>query len=103
MWAVAAQNKEIVAAFLSGELCVPPLPNAVDKRRQTALHLAALQGNIEIYKMLLGAGWKENAKDQQTAIPIHLAAGNGHSELIKQFKKALHDINVVDGDGKYEF
>lgn len=59
MWAVIAQNTEVVSAFLSGKLCASFTPNASDSRRQTALHLAAIQGNLEIYKMLLGAGWKE--------------------------------------------
>jgi hypothetical protein len=33
-------------------------------------------------------------------MPIHLAAGYGHSELIKQFKKAMHNVNEEDGEKK---
>jgi ankyrin repeat protein len=64
MWAVAAQNVEVVNAFLNNELGVPCLPNQTDRRKQTALHLAALQGNIEICKKLQGAGWKETVSFQ---------------------------------------
>lgn len=127
MWAVIAQNSEVVNGFVSGELCIPLLPDAHDRKKQTALHFAALQGNYEIYKMLLRAGWKEKvclqakrylydvlnvpcqfnsrnnrlqAKDIETAMPIHLAAQNGHSELIRQFKKAFHNVDEPDDNGR---
>jgi ankyrin repeat protein len=100
IWSVIAQNSEVVNGFVSGELCIPLLPDAHDNRKRTALHYAALQGNYKIYKMLLRAGWKEKAKDIETAMPIHLASINGHSELIRQFKKAFHNVDESDDNGR---
>ncbi|KAI6244126.1 Inversin [Aphelenchoides fujianensis] len=100
MWAVAAQNEEVVGAFLENEMPVVASPNNADKRRQTALHLAATHGNWEICKMLMDQGWQLTAKDNQTATPIHLAAGAGHSELLKYFQQQEFSIDEPDGDGK---
>ncbi|KAI6232401.1 Inversin [Aphelenchoides besseyi] len=100
MWAVAAQNEDVVRAFLENEMPVTVQTHAYDNNRQTALHIAAAQGNCTICKMLMGRGFTLTAKDYQTATAVHLAAGNGHSELLRQFFQQDSNVDDPDGDGK---
>ncbi len=55
----------------------------VDNNGDTALHLAAMKGNIPIIEFLLKKGANINAKDKFGATPLHLAAISGYTDSVK--------------------
>jgi ankyrin repeat protein len=55
----------------------------VDNNGDTALHLAAMKGNIPIIEFLLKKGANTNAKDKFGATPLHLAAISGYTDSVK--------------------
>jgi ankyrin repeat protein len=60
---------------------------------ETALHLAAGEGHLEIVKLLLEHGADVNAKTAyETA--LHLAAGEGHLEIVKLLLEHGADVNA---------
>lgn len=69
---------------------------ATDKRRRTALHLAAESGRIEIVDALLAAGADPGAKDHHGVTPLHLAAMGGHLPAVEALLSASVPIDVQD-------
>ena len=71
----ASNNPEITTMLLTKgadpTLCI----------RQTALHLAAYDGNTECVKLLLDAGADVNAMDNMEQTPLHNAAKRGHAKV----------------------
>ena len=55
--------------------------NAVDENKQTALHIAAQKGHVDVAKVLIQSGADVNAlqKDKWTA--LHLVARDGHDDI----------------------
>eukprot|EP01104_Vermistella_antarctica_P018357 TRINITY_DN6764_c0_g1_i1.p1 TRINITY_DN6764_c0_g1~~TRINITY_DN6764_c0_g1_i1.p1 ORF type:complete len:1266 (+),score=221.68 TRINITY_DN6764_c0_g1_i1:174-3971(+) len=68
--------KGVVAKLLSdyGQLAA----EVVDEDLQTPLHLAALDGRIDMIRLLLNFGASVNAKDKNGWTPLHCSAANGH-------------------------
>lgn len=55
------------------------LVNSTDSNYNTALHLAALEGNVEIVKELLKSSKiLVDSKNELKKTPTHLAAAKGH-------------------------
>ncbi|CAD5229307.1 unnamed protein product [Bursaphelenchus okinawaensis] len=95
MWAVLAQNNEIVKAYLNRELSITVDPNSHDMKKKTALHLAAQKGYLQICKQLINADppWILEREDWNQATPVHLAAGGGHNHLLEFFRLSA-DIDL---------
>ena len=73
--------------------------NARDKRKQTALHLAAKYNKEkDIIVILINYGADTNAKDVDDRAPLHLAASNGsHTVLVVLIEyKVVIDVKDVD-------
>ena len=64
----------------------------------TALHLAALHGNSEMVKLLLGFGADVNARDPFGLSPLHMAAQYGHVNTIEVLLANGADINAKTKD-----
>lgn len=71
-------------------------PNSRAKYGTTALTTAAMRGNLEIVRHLLGAGADPNIRGAQTAAPLTWAADYGHTEVVKVLLEAKADINVQE-------
>ena len=55
-------------------------PRVIDSAKEdgfTALHLASLNGSVEVVGVLMGAGAKVDARDNSGQTPLHLAAAQG--------------------------
>ena len=59
-----------------------------DSNRQTALHLACIKGDLEIYKCLVAKNpFAKNAVDKNSSTPLDLALKNHHKKIIDYDKK----------------
>jgi uncharacterized protein len=66
----------------------------------TALHWAAFREDLELVKMLIGAGADVKAATRDGAItPLFLACTNGNAAIIGELLKAGADANSVNGNG----
>jgi len=62
----------------------------------TALHLAAQNGQIGVAQKLIEAGANVNAPNAHKHIPLHLAAQNGHLNLSKLLVQSGTDLDFKD-------
>ena len=66
----------------------------------TGLHWAALNGNAEIARLLVGAGANLEAATRLGAhTPLHVAAKQGHGELVEVLAEAGADVAAVTETG----
>ena len=80
-----------------GEYVIPA--NFIDHNGETALHIAAENGNHGIVKLLLNLGSNVNIRDFIGQTPLMKAARNGHSNIIRFLleKNAKEDILCARG------
>jgi ankyrin repeat protein len=72
-------------------------PNQADEQFRTALHYAAMNGNLTIVAILIKASAKLDAKDKLGNTPLHLAADRGQTEAVQ----LLLDVGApVDPENK---
>lgn len=64
-----------------------------NEKGETQLHVACINGNIEIVKKLLESGHLTNIRDHFGWTPLHEAANHGHVEIAKLLLKYGADIN----------
>jgi ankyrin repeat protein len=76
--AMLVAREPVVAALLEGGADV----RAVGSAGQTALHGAALLGNLETVKLLLQAGADPALADSAGNTPLHLAAQLGNGDVL---------------------
>ena len=75
-------------------------PNAEDDEGETALHWAAINGRLEIAKILLSAGADINAADNYYgATALIYAARDRHAEIVKLLLSTGTNPNVARDDG----
>jgi len=77
-----------------------PIGNNVffTQKKQTPLHLAAENGQLEVCRLLMGLRANPDAADEKGQKPIHLAAENNHAAVIKLFLK--HQNSLVSSATK---
>ena len=68
-------------------------------RESTPLHMAALKGHIEIYKILMEKVVDKNPFYRGWT-PLHFAALNGHLELCRLILENVNDKNPVSNNGR---
>ena len=51
---------------------------------RTPLHLAALQGHMQLVKLLENSGANVNASDEHGMTPLHKAAVQGHADTVAE-------------------
>ena len=88
--AILAFPKIIKALLLAGADVI-----AVNKRKQTALHLATEQGNIEIVKTLISNRIYVNAPDDEGRTALHLAVEHGNIEIVKTLLSAGVNVHAI--------
>ena len=67
----------------------------------SALHEAALGGNVQVAELLLDHGWDMEARDMRTLTgdrPLHSAAEEGHIEVIQLLAARGAEINCQASD-----
>lgn len=90
----AAQND---AARVRSILAGGGNPNQADEQFHTALHYAAMNGNLTIVAILIKASAKLDVKDKLGNTPLHLAADRDQTEVVQ----LLLDVGVpVDPENK---
>ena len=75
--------------------------NYKDLHANTALHLAAQNGQLGVAEHLIEAGANLNAPNAHKHIPLHLAAQNGHMPMTKVLVDGGSDLNFPDLIGMY--
>jgi len=58
-------------------------PNETDEQTRTGLHVAAINGNLQIAAILIKAGAKVDVTDKLGNTPLHYAADRNQSEVTK--------------------
>ena len=72
-------------------------PNQADDQSRTALHYAAMNGNLQITAILIKAKAKLDPKDKLGNTPLHLAADRSQAEVVQ----LLLDVGVpIDAENK---
>jgi ankyrin repeat protein len=74
--------------------------SARNAQKVTALHGAVARRDIEIVKMLLGAGADPNARQERGFAPLHDAAANGSEPLVELLLKHGARADAKTDDGK---
>ena len=62
-------------------------PQVMDSAKEdgfTPLHLASLNGSVEVVRVLVGRGARVDARDASGQTPIHLAAAQGFFKVSEQ-------------------
>jgi ankyrin repeat protein len=95
---IAAKSNQIedVISFLEKDKKYAKISTV---NNQTALHLAANNGNLELVKLLIEKGADVNAKTNDDATPLHVAANNDNLELVKLLIENDADVNAKTNKG----
>ncbi|XP_066281886.1 protein phosphatase 1 regulatory subunit 12B-like isoform X2 [Branchiostoma lanceolatum] len=74
--------------------------NAINQAGLTALHQAALDGNIDFVKLLVRHGAKVNCQDEDGWTPLHAAVAEGHPQVARFLLRsgARRSVRNADGD-----
>jgi len=62
----------------------------------TALHYAALNGHMELCKVLIRAGVTRDAHTKVNRTPLHLAAQEGHLPVVELLLSSGADVHATD-------
>ena len=73
---------------------------ARNAQKVTALHGAVARRDVEIVKLLVGAGADPNARQERGFVPLHDAAANGHAPLVELLLKHGARADAKADDGK---
>ena len=72
--------------------------NALDETKSTPLHLALINGNSDIAKLLIEKGADVNIPDNKEQISLHLALFNKDLDLVKLLVRYKADVNARNKD-----
>mmetsp|Transcript_9786 Transcript_9786/g.12776 ORF Transcript_9786/g.12776 Transcript_9786/m.12776 type:complete len:450 (+) Transcript_9786:147-1496(+) len=95
-YAASQDNLEAVAALIDARV---NLDAATKYEKSTALHLAAVDGFIEVMKLLLLNGCNPNARNLLGRTAMHLAAEHGDVPAGEVLLAADAHTDVLDNDG----
>jgi ankyrin repeat protein/TPR repeat protein len=95
--AVRAGDTEKVQALLKAD---PKLVQARTDDGNTALHLAALEGQAAVAQLLLAAGAQVNAPGLREETPLHMAMYDGHRELAELLLASNANVNARNTAGE---
>ena len=95
--AIRAGDAEKVKALLQAD---PKLAEARTEDSSTALHLAALEGQTQIVRLLLANKAQVNARGLREETPLHMAMYNGHREVAELLLASQADVNAQNTAGE---
>ena len=82
------------------ELLRKPLnPNVADAKDSTALHFAAVSGDVECVALLLEAGANKDAANSRGETALHLTSICGHLEVVRLLVEAGCDKDASNSKG----
>ncbi|XP_062557855.1 ankyrin repeat domain-containing protein 12 isoform X2 [Armigeres subalbatus] len=94
----ASSSKDIVAAA-SVAMVAPELIEQADEDGFTPLHLAVIQGNLQLVNLLLANGADVNALDNEGHSVVHWATVCGEVEALRSVLAAGADVSTPDING----
>lgn len=68
--------------------------NARTSNGTTALHLAALEGHVDVINVLVALGAELETRSHGGYTPLHCAAGGNHAEAIRELVRVRADVSV---------
>ncbi len=74
-------------------------PNQSDDQSRTAMHYAAMNGNLQIIAILIKAGAKLDPVDPLEDTPLHLAADQNQTEAAKLLLDSGAEVDRQNKDG----
>jgi hypothetical protein len=95
--AVRAGDAEKSKALLQAD---PKLAEARTEDGSTALHLAALEGEAAVARVLLAGGAQVNARGLREETPLHMAMYDGHREVAEVLLASGADVNARNTEGE---
>jgi ankyrin repeat protein len=95
--AVRAGDAEKVKAMLQAD---PKLAEARTEDGSTALHLAALEGQAAVARLLLASQAQVNARGLREETPLHMAMYDGHREVAELLLASQADVNAQNTAGE---
>ena len=78
---------------------IKPKLNSLSASGQTALSLAAVNGDVEIVSALLEQGADPNQPNKWKSTPLREAAGAGNTQVVKELLQGGADPNIPDHNG----
>ena len=104
----AASNTDLFDAVRSGDAektkallqADPKLAEARTEDGSTALHLAALEGQAAVARLLLASGAQVNARGLREETPLHMAMYDGHREVAEVLLASGADVNARNTAGE---
>ncbi|XP_055542552.1 ankyrin repeat domain-containing protein 12 isoform X2 [Wyeomyia smithii] len=94
----ASNSKDVVAAA-SVAMVAPELVESADEDGFTPLHLAVIQGNLQLVNLLLANGADVNALDNEGHSVVHWATVCGEVEALRTVLSAGADVSTPDING----
>ncbi len=74
-------------------------PNQTDEEGRTGLHICAMNGNMQIARILVKAGAKLDLPDRLGNTPLHLAVARGQSEIAMLLINAGAKLDLENKSG----
>ena len=92
--------KTVTTAVLLATLLIPlPVCGQETPTPAESIHLAALQGNIEVVRQHIEAGSDLNEKDAWGSTPLIIAATFGKTDVARALIEAGADVDITNNDG----
>jgi uncharacterized protein len=93
--AAAKNDAEAVRQLVGGD----GNPDQTDEQSRTALHYAAINGNLEIIAILIKANAKLNVEDPLGDTPLHLAVDHNQTEATQLLLDVGAQVDPQNKDG----
>ena len=73
---------------------------AEDVNGETALHCAAINGNVSMIELLMSKGARHDVRSKFECTPLHAAAYHGRKDAVASLLDHGADVNVQDNTGE---
>ena len=92
--------KTVTTAVLAATLLSPlPASGQENPAPSVSLHMAALQGNVEVIRQHVTAGSDLNEKDAWGSTPLIISATFGRTDVARALIESGADLHITNNDG----